>query len=94
MPAVRFSHERAKGDSSLSFRARVPVRVYAAFGPPRDTDQWLDPQPGWDLFRKDAFACDSEDVGTDVFRRDFPAGDTVLFPGQKGNWVLLGIQAR
>lgn len=93
LPSIRFSHTHAKTDSSLRFSAKHPIRVYIAFGPKRATDQWLDPQPGWEIYKEDAFECDNKDVGKHIFHRDFAAGKVVLFEKQRGNYVLLGIVA-
>jgi hypothetical protein len=90
LPALRTSHERAKGDASLRLELLAPARVYAAFGPADPGDQWLDPQPGWQRLRAGGFRADVAEAGRDVWYRDFPEGPVELFRGERGNWLLLG----
>lgn len=96
LPRIPFSVEDARVDSSLRFRARVPVRVYVGFAKTGFSSAWLDPQSGWQLYR--ARGLDSTIVqigqGMDIHFRDFDAGMVRLFGGKRGTYVLLGIQAR
>jgi len=96
MQTIPFSHARAKQDASLRFVAKVPGRAYVAFAPEGWSQQWLDPQPGWKLYREDALDTTIPEIGRDmdVFCRDFEAGPVTLFDGVQGNYVLVGIQAR
>jgi len=91
--SIAFSHTAAKTNCALTFYARRPVRVYVAFGPKSDKDQWLDPQPGWQAKWRNAFECDNKDVGSDIYFKDFPAGKVTIFEGCCGNFALLGIRA-
>jgi len=95
LKTVRFSHTQAKRDATLRFRAKVPVRVFAVFGPERKTDQWLDPQPGWQVHKASAFGCTLGYIDKgDVYYRDFDAGPVTLFQGKRGNYAILGIKAQ
>jgi len=93
---IRFSASSSKQDSSLRLRAAVPERVFIAFAPRGFSDQWLDPQPNWRLYK--AAGLDTTIVqigkGMDIYCRDFDAGDVRLFEGKSGAYVLLGIKAQ
>jgi hypothetical protein len=90
-PAIIFSATRARQTARLAFTAKKPVRVYIAFGPRNPEDLWLDPQPGWEVHRQNAFTCADRYVGKDVYYKDFPAGPVELFSAEKGTYVVLGI---
>ncbi len=96
LPTIRFPAVAAKADSSLRFRANTPVRVFVAFGPKGFSEQWLDPQPGWELYRKGGLDTTIVQIGErmDIHCRDFDAGNVVLFEGKRGTYVLLGITAQ
>ena len=72
------------------------MRVFVAFGPRGFSEQWLDSQPGWELYRKGGLDTTIVQIGEgmDVCCRDFDAGDVVLFEGKRGTYVLLGIKAQ
>jgi len=91
LEAIRFAHSPAKDNSELRFIAKRPVRVYVVFGPRDATDQWLDPQPGWDVYKGGEFKGSHPYIQSTIYCRDFPAGDVTLFSGQRGNYVLLGV---
>jgi len=90
-PAIVFSASEARRCARLAFTAKKPVRVFVAFGPQNPDDLWLDPQPGWSLYKQSAFTCTDRYVGKDVYYKDFPAGPVDLFADQKGTYVCLGI---
>ena len=94
LPRIRFPVEQAKTDSALRFQARVPVRVYVAFARRGFSAAWLDPQPGWQLYRAGALGSTIVQIGEgmDIYFRDFDAGPVRLFEGNRGAYVLLGIQ--
>jgi hypothetical protein len=89
--SIRFSHDRARTDASLRFRALEAVRVYVAFAEADPGDGWLDPQPGFTLLAERVVESDAYGRLHDAWYRDFPAGDVDLFPGLAGNWLLLAI---
>jgi hypothetical protein len=96
LPTIVFPVAASKSDSSLRFQANTPVRVFVAFGPKGFSEQWLDPQPDWELHRKGGLDTTIVQIGEgmDVYCRDFDAGDVVLFEGKRGTYVLLGIKAQ
>ena len=96
LPTITFPVVAAKADSSLRFRTNAPVRVFAAFGPKDFSEQWLDPQPDWQPYRKGCLDTTIVQIGEgmDIYCRDFDAGNVVLFEGKRGAYVLLGIKAQ
>jgi len=88
--SIRFSHVTAKSCATIHLYARQPIRVFVSFG---DLGQWLTPQPGWKLYRQNAFKASGGRCTPDIYCKDFPTGEVILFPGQKGNFAVLGIRA-
>ena len=93
-PGIAFSANEVRRSARLTFTAKKPVRVFIAFGPRNPDDLWLDPQPGWKVFKEDSFTCTDRYVGKDVYYRDFPAGPVDLFAAEKGTYIVLGIVAK
>jgi hypothetical protein len=95
LPTLRTSHAAAKRDALVRLHANVPVRVFAAFAPKGFSDLWLDPPPGWTLYRKAGLVSTITQIGRgmDIYYRDFEAGEIKLFAGRKGNFALLGIKS-
>ena len=88
--SIRFSHVTAKSCATIRFYARRPIHVFVSFG---DLGEWLTPQPGWEVYQASAFRAHGGRCTPDIYFKDFPAGEVILFPGQKGNFAILGIRA-
>lgn len=85
LPSIRFSNERAKaGPCPVPLTVRTPVRVFVAFQ--SASSAWAKPPHGWTAYLR---GWPFRNVSTDIFWRDFPAGDaTVQFP--KGTFIIMG----
>jgi len=96
LPRILFPVEKIKADSALRFQARVPVRVYVSFAKRGFSAHWLDPQPGWQLYRAAGLESTIVQIGKgmDIYSREFDAGPVRLFQGQRGAYVLLGIRSK
>jgi hypothetical protein len=96
LATIRFSHNRAKVDSSLYFHANVPLRVYAEFTPEGEPVQWMKRPPEWKLYKKASLKTTMKSFGTvmDIYYLDLPAGDVTLFEGKQGNYVIVALQPR
>ncbi|NOZ22007.1 MAG: hypothetical protein GXP25_13075 [Planctomycetes bacterium] len=88
--SIRFSHVAAKNVATIRFYAKKPIRVFVAFG---DLGQWLTPQPGWKIYKKNVFKAVGGRCTPDIYFKDFPEGEVTLFLGQKGNFAVVGIRS-
>ena len=92
---IQTSHTEAKTNSAITLIAAEPLRVFVAFAPESAETPWLKPRPGWKLYKPAALKTTMGTFGTvmDIHYRDVPRGETVLFEGLSGNYVLVAVQS-